>query len=136
MPLISLSSRAILISEFQRRLWATLELIARQASVDQSAQRTNKGWKNNRINLARSLSNPKASTSFIYCEMLPGKIAKKKSAVAIPTAARRCRELSNKPSVISTTPDASTTKSAESGIQLGTCAWNSRRLVVRCKIPV
>jgi hypothetical protein len=52
--------------------------------------------------------------------MFPGKIAIKKSAVAMPTSLRYLSEASDKPRRISTTPDASTTKSAESGTQLGT----------------
>ena len=52
--------------------------------------------------------------------MLPGKIAMKKSAVAIPTSRRRWREMRARPRVISTTPEASTTKSGESGSQVGT----------------
>ncbi len=103
----------------------------RQKSVDQSAQRTSSGWKSNRIARARSESNPKASIPLTNCEMLPGKIATKKSAVAMPTSRRRLSEIRQRPSAISTIPDAMTTKSGESGSQVGTCAWNSRRLVVR-----
>ena len=44
----------------------------------------------------------------------------KKSAVAIPTSLRLCREMSAKPSAISTTPDARTTKSGENGTHGGT----------------
>ena len=60
----------------------------------------------------------------------------KKSAVAIPTSLRLCREMSARPSAISTTPDARTTKSGENGTHGGTWAWNSIRLVVRCSVPV
>ena len=52
--------------------------------------------------------------------MFPGKITMKKSAVAIPTSRRRCSEISARPRDISTTPEASTTKSGESGSQVGT----------------
>ena len=104
--------------------------------VDQSAQRTRSGWKSNRIARARSESNPKASIPLTNCEMLPGKIAKKKSAVAMPTSRRRLSEIRQRPSAISTIPDAMTTKSGESGSQVGTCAWNSIRLVVKCRVPV
>ena len=44
----------------------------------------------------------------------------KKAAVAIPTSRRRCREISARPRDISTTPEASTTKSGENGSQVGT----------------
>jgi len=44
----------------------------------------------------------------------------KKSAVAIPASRRLCRETSASPSAISTTPDARTTKSGESGTHGGT----------------
>jgi len=81
------------------------------------------------------VSNPKASIPFTYCEIFPGKIAIKNSAVAIPTSRRLFSEASDNPRSISTTPDANTTKSAESGTQLGTWAWNSRRLDVRCEMP-
>ena len=60
----------------------------------------------------------------------------KKSAAAIPTSLRRRREISAKPRAISTKPEAITTKSGESGSHVGTCAWNSMRRVVRCKVPV
>ena len=60
----------------------------------------------------------------------------KKSAVAIPTSRRRCSEMSARPRDISTTPEASTTKSGESGSQVGTWAWNVARLVVRWSVPV
>jgi hypothetical protein len=108
----------------------------RQKPVDQSAQRTRSGWKSKRIARARSVSNPKASIPLTYCAMLPGKIATKKSAVAMPTSRRRLSEIRQRPSAISTIPDAMTTKSGESGNQVGTCAWNSMRLVVRCRVPV
>lgn len=73
---------------------------------------------------------------FTYCEMFPGKIAMKKAAVRKPTWVRCFQRISSdKPSAISTMPDAITTKSAESGTQLGTCAWNSWRLVVKCVVP-
>ena len=85
---------------------------------------------------ARALFSPNASIPFTHCEMLPGTIAIKKSAVVMPTALRFCIEMSARPSAISTTPDASTTKSGEKGAHGGTCAWNSRRLVVRCNVPV
>ena len=88
--------------------------------VDQSAQRTRSGWKSNRIARARSESNPKASIPLTNCEMLPGKIATKKSAVAMPTSRRRLSEIRQRPSAISTIPDAMTTKSGESGSQVGT----------------
>ena len=52
--------------------------------------------------------------------MFPGKIAMKKAAVAIPTALRRCSEISARPRDISTTPEASTTKSGENGTHGGT----------------
>ena len=52
--------------------------------------------------------------------MFPGKIAMKKAAMAIPTSRRRCREMRLRPRAISTTPDASTTKSGENGTQVGT----------------
>ena len=106
------------------------------ACVDQSAQRTRSGCKSNLMARARSLFNPNASIPFTNCEMLPGKIAIKKSAVVMPTALRFCSEMSARPSAISTTPDASTTKSGEKGAHGGTCAWNSRRFVVRCNVPV
>lgn len=60
----------------------------------------------------------------------------KKSAVAIPTSLRRRSEISARPRAISTMPDAITTKSGESGSQVGTCAWNEMRLVVKCAVPV
>ena len=60
----------------------------------------------------------------------------KKSAVAIPTSLRRRREISARPSTSSTMPDAITTKSGESGSQVGTCAWNVMRLEVKCAVPV
>jgi len=68
--------------------------------------------------------------------MFPGKIAMKKRAVAIPTALRRWREISARPSDISMTPEASTTKSGENGSHGGTWAWNSRRRVVKWSVPV
>ena len=74
---------------------------------------------------------------FTYCEMLPGKIAMKNAAVRKPTWVRYFQSRSrDKPSAISTAPDAITTKSGESGTQFGTWAWNSWRLVVKCKVPV
>ena len=85
---------------------------------------------------ARSLFNPNASIPLTNCEMLPGKIAIKKSAVVMPTALRFCSEISARPSASSTMPEAITTKSGESGSQVGTCAWNSMRRVVRCSVPV
>ena len=73
---------------------------------------------------------------FTYCEMLPGKIAMKNAAVRKPTWVRYFQSRRrDKPSAISTMPDAITTKSAENGTQLGTCAWNSWRLVVKCVVP-
>ena len=60
----------------------------------------------------------------------------KKSAVAMPTSLRRRSEISARPRAISTIPDATTTKSGESGSQVGTCAWNVIRLVVKCAVPV
>ena len=60
----------------------------------------------------------------------------KKSAVAIPTSLRRRSEIKARPSASSTMPEAITTKSGESGSQVGTCAWNSMRRVVRCSVPV
>jgi hypothetical protein len=57
---------------------------------------------------------------FTYCEMFPGKIAMKNTAVARPTYRRYRRDASAMPRQISTTPDASTTKSAENGTQFGT----------------
>lgn len=72
---------------------------------------------------------------FTYCEILPGNIAMKNAAVIQPTWRRYCREARAMPSAISTTPDERTTKSAEKGTHVGTCAWNSVRLVVRCVIP-
>jgi len=55
----------------------------------------------------------------------------KKAAVAIPTSRRRCSEMRLRPRAISTTPDARTMKSGVNGAHGGTCAWNSRRLVVK-----
>ena len=55
----------------------------------------------------------------------------KKNAVAMPTSLRRRSEIKARPSASSTMPDAITTKSGESGSQVGTCAWNSMRRVVR-----
>ena len=72
---------------------------------------------------------------FMYCEMFPGNTAMKKSATTMPTSFRMRSEASKIPRPISTTPDAKTTKSADSGNQLGTWAWNSMRLVVKCKMP-
>ena len=73
---------------------------------------------------------------FTYCEMLPGKIAMKNAAVIQPIWVRYFQRISSdKPRAISTMPDAITTKSAENGTQLGTCAWNSWRLVVKCVVP-
>ena len=60
----------------------------------------------------------------------------KKSAVKMPTSLRRRRPARAMPRSISTTPDARTIKSGEKGTQGGTCAWNSRRLVVKCNMPV
>jgi hypothetical protein len=57
---------------------------------------------------------------FTYCEMFPGKIAMKNNAVARPIYRRYCRDTNAMPRPISTTPDASTTKSAENGTQFGT----------------
>jgi hypothetical protein len=54
--------------------------------------------------------------------MFPGNIAIKNKAVANPTKRRYCKDASAIPRQISTTPDASTTKSAENGSQLGTWA--------------
>ena len=44
----------------------------------------------------------------------------KKRAVAIPTSLRLCRDRRDRPSAISTTPDARTTKSGENGTHGGT----------------
>ena len=109
--------------------------ILRHAPVDQSAQIISSGWNSNLMARARSLSSPKALILLRYCEILPGKTAMKNSAVTMPTSLRYRSEASQIPSAISTTPEASTTKSADAGTQLGTWAWNSIRLVVRCKMP-
>ncbi len=126
-----------MVSSSRSSRWVAGGVVLRgcQNSVAQSAQRTSSGWKSNLIARARSVSNPKASIPLTYCEMLPGKMATKKSAVAIPTWRRRCIEMRLRPRSISTAPDAMTTKSGESGSQVGTCAWNSIRLVVKCVIP-
>ena len=70
------------------------------------------------------------------CEIFPGKMAIKKSAVSIPATLRVRSERRKRPSAISTTPDARTMKSGVKGAHGGTCAWNSIRRVVRWSVPV
>lgn len=72
-----------------------------------------------------------------YCEMFPGKIATKNAAVTPPTAGliRAGARINDVPSANSTTPELTTTKSVSSGTQVGTCAWNSSRRLVRWPVP-
>lgn len=107
-----------------------------QASVAHSAQATSSGWNRSRIARARSESSPNASLRVTYCEIFPGKIATKKAATIQPTTVReRDTAINAAPSTSSTIPDATTTRSAGSGSQGGTCARNAIRAQVRCAVP-
>ncbi len=107
------------------------------APVDQSAQSTRTGWKKRRARRLVSVSRPKASIPSMYCQTFPGKINIKKVAVAIPTCGRYFQRITSaRPSKISTTPEARTTKSGSTGSQEGTWAWNSSLAEVRCRVPV
>ena len=100
--------------------------------MDHRAHTIRSGWKNSRMSRAWSVSRPKASVPVTYCEMLPGKIATKNAATIQPTGTRyRGRAISASPRAISTTPEATTTKSGSRGSHVGTWAWNSSRWRVR-----
>jgi len=111
-----------------------------QEFVDQIAQATSGGWKNNLINRLASVSKPKASIWFTYWLILPGKIRTKNNPVTTPTIARYFLKINavvirSAPSVISTKPDATTTKSGSNGNQVGTWAKNSIRFEPRWLVP-
>src|SRR5699024_761298 len=108
-----------------------------QAPVDHRAQSTSSGWKNRRINRARSVSRPNPSVPSTYWAIFPGKMRMKNAARAVPPRGRNDRgaRMGAAPSGISTPPEATTTRSGSSGIQLGTWAWNSSRRVVRWPVP-
>ncbi len=96
--------------------------------MDHRAQTIRTGWKNSRISRAWSVSRPKASVPVTYWEMLPGNTATKNAATIQPIGTRyRGRAMSASPRAISTTPEATTTKSGSRGIHVGTWAWNSWR---------
>ncbi len=101
-----------------------------------SAQAISSGWKNNRVRRAPSESSPNASAPSRYCDTLPGKTATKKAATTQPTSGRRrigtIRAIAR---AISTTPDATTTRSTPSGSHSGTWAWNVSRAQNRCDSP-
>ena len=102
----------------------------------QSAHTTRTGWKKRRLNRSWSVSRPKALRCSIHWAMLPGKTATKNAATTTPTSTRRRRSVSKaSPSAISTAPESRTTRSASSGTQSGTWAWNSSRANDRWLTP-
>jgi len=109
---------------------------ALHAPVTHRAQITSNGWKKRRIKRAWSVFSPKASIWLTYCEILPGKMSTKNTAVASPTSTlcltRKSRPI---PSPISAMPDKTTTMSPSSGTHGGTCARNSTRAKVRWFTP-